>query len=72
MTMVVIASPSFPTHRLHGVLVRMAVISFRIPLQLSRSSMLFASPHDAVACPVTVYPLNLLTITRMPRNFGGG
>ena len=72
MAMAVIATPSFPACRLTGVLMRMAVTSFTIPWQLSRSSTIFTSPHDGVACPVTVHPRHLFTIAHVPRDSGGG
>ena len=53
-----IFTPSFPACRFLGVLLRMAVISCRILAvsgRLFRSSTLFSSRHDGVACPATVH-----------------
>ena len=70
MAMAVITTPSFPAHRLLGVVVRMTVICLTILSQLSRTSTLFASPNDGVACPVTVHPAYLFIIARVPRDSG--
>ena len=72
MAMAVIAIPIFPAHRLLGVLVGLAVISFEMQWQLPRSSALFSSNHDGVACSVTVHPRHVHTIARVPRNGGDG
>ena len=72
IAMPVIASPSFAARRHLSVVVRMAVICFTIPWQLSRSSTLFSSTHDGVACPVTVHPPTFFSIAHVPRDSGGG
>ena len=71
MAMALISTPRLPTRRLLDVLLRMAIISFRIPWQLPWSSTLLASTHDGVACSVTVHP-HFPTIARVPRDNGGG
>ena len=71
MAVAVISTPRLPARRLLDYLLRMTAISCMIPWQLPRSSTLFSSTHDSVACRVTVDP-HFFTIARVPRDNGGG
>ena len=64
--MAVILTPSFCARCFLVVLLGMAIISFRSPAaswQLSRSSTLFSSTDQGTACPGTVHPSILLTMS---------